>query len=384
MENILAFLSSQTMFIFFFIIIGILFYISTTQEFKSNNPPLDKKHLLTRSATNPVISPRQHLMWEKEGAFNPAALKLGGKVHLLYRAVGGDGVSRIGYATSDDGLHFGQGETYPIFSFEKPRGLHTKEQRYDPIIYPSGGSFGGCEDPRLTHIEDTIYMTFNAFDGWDYIRIGLTMISEKDFLQKRWSAWSKPLLISPPGEIHKNWMIFPEKINGKFAVLHSISPKVEIEYRKSLTTIGTQDSYIKSPVGVRTKGNKDGWDNRVRGAGAPPLKTDKGWLVLYHANQDSEPHKYKLGVQLLDLHDPTKVLAKSILPILEPNEWYENDGKPGIVYACGAIIKENKEQGDSLYVYYGGGDKYVCAAHTHLDTLLEWLITHGTYQTKII
>jgi predicted GH43/DUF377 family glycosyl hydrolase len=243
-------------------------------------------------------------------------------------------------------------------------------------MYPSGGSWGGVEDPRITKIGDTIYMTFNAFDGWDFIRIGLTMISEKDFLKKRWSSWSKPILLSPPGEVHKNWMIFPEKINGKFAIIHSISPKVEVEYRDTLQSIGGRDPFIKSPVGVRTAGSA-GWDSRIRGAGPPPLKTDRGWLVLYHANQKEESHKYKLGALLLDIEDPTKVLAKAILPILEPDLWYENDSKPGIVYACGAIIREDYG-GNSLYVYYGGGDKYVCVAHTHLETMLDWMTTHGS------
>ncbi len=335
------------------------------------------KHSLTRNEKNPILSPRQHLSWESEGVFNPAAIKIGDDIHMLYRAVGSDGVSRVGYATSKDGFHFGNGDTYPAFSFEKPRLIYKGLQKFDPVMYPSGGSFGGCEDPRIVCIDGTIYMTFNAFDGWDFIRIGLTMISEKDFLQKRWSAWSKPILISPPQEIHKNWMVFPEKIRGKFAVLHSISPKVEIEYRDSLTDIGITEPFIKSPVGVRTSGREGGWESRIRGAGPPPLKTEKGWLVLYHANQDSEPHKYKLGAQLLDLKNPRKVIAQSVLPLLEPDSWYENDWKPGIVYACGAIVKEHEGK-DRLYVYYGGGDKYVCAAYTDLNPLLDWLINHGS------
>lgn len=361
-----------------FFVFGIFEYVKhQIKQKKIKNTP--KKHTLTKIKENPVLSPRQHLMWEKEGTFNPAALIINGKVHLLYRAVGSDGVSRVGYAYSDDGIHFGQADTSPVFSFEDPRRINGKEGKfkYDPVMYPSGGSYGGVEDPRLTNIDGTVYMTFNAFDGWDFIRIALTMISEEDFLKKKWDKWSKPRLLSPPGEIHKNWMIFPNKIRGKFAVLHSISPKVEIEYVDSLSDIGITKPFIKSPVGARGDVNKEEWDTRVRGAGAPPLKTDKGWLVLYHANQRDESHKYKLGAYLLDLKNPKKVIAKAVMPILEPDEWYENDGKPGIVYVCGAVIKENKEKGDSLYVYYGGGDRYVCAAHTNLNSMLDYLITHS-------
>lgn len=322
---------------------------------------------LTRHTANPLLSPRDYLHWEKEGVFNPAALLINETVHLLYRAIGVDGVSRVGYSKSDDGTHFEEGLEYPVFSFKQSRPLGIKQKTYDPVMYPSGGSWGGAEDPRATLIDGKIYMTFNAFDGWDFIRVAMTMIDEKDFLEGKWK-WQPPRLISPPGQIHKNWVIFPEKINGKFAILHSISPNVEVEYRDSLDTIGTYDPFIKSPVGVRTEGRKGFWDTRVRGAGPPPVKTNDGWLVFYHANDAEEPHKYKLGVKLLDLADPSKILARSKSPILEPDMWYENDWKTGIVYACGALIKD-----EILHLYYGGGDKHVCSAHTKVSDLLAWL-----------
>ncbi len=322
---------------------------------------------LSRHTQNPLLSPRSYIPWEKEGVFNPAALLINNTVHLLYRAIGADGVSRVGYTKSEDGEVFEAGLEYPVFSFKQSKPLGMNKKVYDPVVYPSGGSWGGAEDPRATHIDGKIYMTFNAFDGWDFIRVALTMIEEKDFLAGKWK-WMSPRLISPPGQIHKNWVIFPEKINGKYAILHSISPDVEVEYRDSLDTIGTYDPFIKSPVGIRTEGRKGFWDSRVRGAGPPPVKTNDGWLVFYHANDTAEPHKYKLGVKLLDLADPSKILARSKSPILEPDMWYENDWKPGIVYACGAVIKN-----DTLHLYYGGGDKHVCSAHTKVADLLSWL-----------
>lgn len=358
------------------LVCGVTFLIFYRDFIKEGKDSLLTSFKLTRSKENPVLSPREHLLWEQMGVFNPAAILLNGDIHLLYRAVGGDGISRIGYATSKDGLNFSPGETFPIFSFKKPKFLGQDVQKYDPVMYPSGGSYGGCEDPRITILDGVVYMIFNAFDGWDFIRIGLSMIDEKDFLNKRWSAWSKPILLSPPGEIQKNWMLFPEKIDGKFAILHSISPDIEIEYRDSVSSIGVNEPFIESTKGARFGGRENEWDNRIRSAGPPPVKTDKGWLVLYHANQDTEPHKYKLGAKLLDLNNPKKVIAQSILPMLEPDEWYENDSKPGIVYACGALIKEHDGE-ENLFVYYGGGDKYVCAAHAPLNDLLNWLINYG-------
>jgi predicted GH43/DUF377 family glycosyl hydrolase len=114
---------------------------------EESDPLLVPKHLLTRIFRNPALSPRQHLPWEKEGVFNPAAVEIDGKIHLLYRAVGSDGVSRVGYASSSDGLHFDEVSTFPIFAFEKPRLLYAGVQKYDPVMYPSGGSYGR-EDPR--------------------------------------------------------------------------------------------------------------------------------------------------------------------------------------------------------------------------------------------
>jgi predicted GH43/DUF377 family glycosyl hydrolase len=364
--------------IFLALSILILYLVNVRKKSSRELRDIIKQHLLTRFVENPILSPRDYLHWEKEGAFNPAAVEIDGKIHLLYRAVGGDGISRVGYAVSEDGLHFGAGDNTPVFAFEKPSYRSGRPERYDPVMYPSGGSYGGCEDPRVTKIGNTLYMTFNAFDGWDFIRIGLSMISEDDFLNKRWDKWTKTKLISPPNEIHKNWMLFPEKVKGKYAILHSISPKIEIEYRDSVTDIGSYTPFIKSPVGMRTKGSRDRWDARIRGAGPPPLKTSRGWLVIYHANEHNESHKYKLGAHLLDLYNPTKIIATSVLPVLEPDEWYENDSKPGIVYACGAIIKKDNNNRDSLYVYYGGGDKYVCVAHTDLDKLLDYMVEHGS------
>ena len=109
------------------------------------------------------------------------------------------------------------------------------------------------------------------------------------------------------------------------------------------------------------------WDSWLRGAGPPPIKTPKGWLLLYHAMDYSDPGRYKLGAMILDSQDPTKVLFRSKSPLIEPNETYENEGfKAGVVYACGAVIK-NK----NLMIYYGGADTVVCAARLPIHDLLE-------------
>ncbi len=339
--------------------IGVAFLIHFNARKKPSSP-----YQLKRSSNNPLLSPVGHSPWESCATFNPAAYKDDdGIVHLMYRAIGDDGQSRIGYASSTDGHSFVRPLLFPVFTMSSPRGPACRA--YDPVQYPSGGSWGGCEDPRLVKIDDRLYLTFNAFDGWDYIRIGLTSIAEKDFLAQKWK-WDDPILISPVGEMHKSWMLFPQKFHDKYAILHSITPHVQIDYVDDLDALGYGREKIKSTFSARER--KDKWDSFLRGPGAPPIKTDKGWLVLYHAVQKHEPDRYKVGALLLDLDDPRRVIARSQGPILSPDEWYENDGKPGIVYVCGAVIKD-----DSLYVYYGAGDTHVCVAETKLAELFNWL-----------
>ncbi|MDE1966668.1 MAG: hypothetical protein KGI45_01170 [Patescibacteria group bacterium] len=338
-----------------------------------------RRFRLNRHAKNPVISPLPVREWELGGTFNPAAFKDDeGRVHLLYRAIGADGISRIGYASSEDGLHFTERSQYPVFQPMPGLGMPDPSKvygprHYDPSYYTSGGGWGGSEDPRTVRIGDRVYMTYVAFEGWESVRIALTSIGLDDIKNRRW-RWRRPFMISPPGYVAKNWLLFPEKVNGKFAIITSIVPKVEVEYVDSIDGLNT---YLNSarPQGVQP-GRKDFWDNRMRGAGPPPLKTDKGWLLLYHAIDKDDPYKhgvgYRIGAMILDPQDPTKILYRSPEPILNPEMHYENDGKPGVVYASGAVIL-----GQNLMVYYGGGDRHVCIAETPLDKLLDWLVKYG-------
>lgn len=333
-----------------------------------------------RSPKNPILKPRQDKNWDSEGSFNPAAVKVDGETHLLYRAVGSDGVSRIGHASTKNGVDIDERSPFPVYEptdgFDLPNTTEMKGQKnYDPMFYTSGGSWGGCEDPRAVKIDNRIYMTYVAFGGWNSVRIALTSISVGDFKKRLWN-WRKPVFISAPGQVNKNWVLFPEKIKGKYAILHSVAPKVLVDYVDSLDHF-PKGFHINSSNQHGGNGYQDVkrekfWDNHVRGAGAPPLKTDIGWLLLYHAIDKKDPGKYKVGAMILDLKDPTKILYRAPAPILSPKMHYENDGKPGVVYASGAVINGNK-----LSIYYGGGDKNVCVANTSLRDLLHFLVEHG-------
>ncbi|MFA6463964.1 MAG: hypothetical protein WCV55_03080 [Candidatus Paceibacterota bacterium] len=365
-----------TLIILFFVVIT--FFILKKDYFSGDKKKkVDvKKDQLIRTKNNPVFSPDKS-DWRAQGTFNPAAIKdSNNNVHLLYRALGMDGVSRLGHAESPDGKNF-DSLPYPVFSLEKflPKNAPEDARKFDLSLYPSGGSWIGIEDPRMVSIDGRIYVTFNAFDGWDFVRVGVISIKEEDFFKKQFS-WSKPLFISPKNKINKNWVLFPEKINGKFAILHSITPHVQIEYVDNIENIAYGGKEIKSIFGQKKP--REEWDTWVRSAGPPPLKTEKGWLIFYHATNKDEPHQYKLGAMLLDIKDPEKIIARSPTALMSPDMWYENDWKPGVIYVCGAIIQD-----ENIRLYYGGGDKYVCTAEAKLKPFLDWLVSASEKRGEI-
>lgn len=318
--------------------------------------------VLERFEENPIIEPILKHAWESQYTFNTAAVYEGGRIHLVYRAVGDGGISVLGYAVSRDGIHIDERLDKPCYVPQEPFESPGEKSPVTPYNFMSGGGFGGCEDPRITRIDGRFYMTYTAFNGIP--RAALTSIKVDDFLSKRWN-WRKPVLISAPYEIHKNWVIFPEKINGKYAILHSISPDILVDYFDNLEFDGK--TYIKSYY--NSEGRRGYWDSKVRGVGPPPIKTKDGWLILYHAIDDLDPGRYKMGAMILDYNDPTKVLYRSDQPILEPEERYENEGfKAGVVYSCGAVVIEGE-----LFVYYGGADTVICVATANLNEFLEGL-----------
>lgn len=323
---------------------------------------------LIRFAQNPIFAPRADHGWESEAVFNPAAVVDGGRVHLFYRALGHDGVSRIGYASSADGIHFDERLPYPVYDrgpgFQPSARADSLPRAYRPDIYASGGGWGGCEDPRTVKIDEHIYLSFGIFESWDSMRLAVTSL-HRDHLGARLWSWMPHIMMSPPNERNKNWVLFPEKIRGKFAVLHALTPRILVEYVGSLEEL--HESPIRSDNG---RGGRAGcWDAFVRGAAAPPIKTESGWLLLYHAMDPAHPDiGYKLGAMLLDLKDPTRILYRSSAPVLEPKEWYENEGKPGVIYATGAVLF-----GDDLMVYYGGGDKHIAAARANFREFMRAL-----------
>lgn len=354
---------------FYFLQGGELFRLQVSRPLPRIVPvSLEKQVVLDRHHGNPILQPNRHQSWESEGTFNPGVVEINDRVHVFYRAVGNDGVSRIGYANSPDGFTITERLDYPVLdAAAQARPLSRQVRRK---WFPSGASSGGLEDPRAVKIGKRVYLTYSSFDHWDSIRMMMTSISVEDLLANRWK-WSKPVALSPEKELHKNWVLFPEKIRGKYAIVHALSPSVLIEYVDSLSHF-SKGKRIESrkPSG----GRLDSWDNSVRGIGPPPIKTSEGWLVLYHATSVRDPHKYKLGAMLLDLEHPEKILYRSNGPVLEPEMDYENTWKPGVIYASGAVVRDGV-----LHVYYGGGDMVVAVATCGLNDLLLHLKNQEPY-----
>ncbi len=330
-----------------------------------------RSHALEKNHKNPIISPKEHNKWEAFTTFNPAAVYVNNKVHILYRAQGHDYFSSVGYANSSDGIKIDQRLDYPIFQPTQAFEINTTGKVNHHFM--SGGGYGGCEDPRATMIGNRLYMTYVAFDGGHPPRVALTSIDIDDFLNHRW-FWERPVLISPPGVVDKSCCILPEKIDGKYVIFHRIFPNILIDFVDNLDFDGTWFLEGKYKIGPRSR---QWWDSRKIGAGAPPLKTKHGWLLIYQAVDDKDASQYKVGAMLLDLKNPTKVLHRSREPILVPDQKYENEGfKAGVVYPCGAVIIN-----ETLFVYYGAADNYVSVATANLEIFLDGLINEKT--TKV-
>ncbi|NTW15783.1 MAG: hypothetical protein HGA38_05495 [Candidatus Moranbacteria bacterium] len=310
-----------------------------------------------RFAKNPVMSPIPEHAWESKAVFNPAAVLEKGTVRIFYRTSSDDDTSVFGYAESKDGFNISKRLPEPVYV---PRA--DFEQKKHP-----GNS--GIEDPRITRIGDTFHMFYTAVDAEGPPRVALATISVKDFLAKKFDRFSFPKLVSPPGIDDKDACLFPEKIDGKFVVLHRIQPSIDINFLDDLDFEGAHTSLTHNPFIFPRRGM---WDNAKIGINSIPIRTKEGWLVLYHGVSAND-HSYRIGAFLLDLAHPEKIIGRSRHPIFEPKEPYEKEGVvPNVVFPCGAIIKESK-----LIIYYGGADKVIGVASISLKKLLKQLLADG-------
>lgn len=309
--------------------------------------------VLTRFVGNPILTPIKSHAWESQLVFNPTAIDCDGVVYIVYRAMGDDNTSVMGLATSRDGVTVDERMTKPMYvpraDFELKHGD------------PHGNS--GCEDARLTQFGETLYMTYTAYTGVGHTRVALTSISLSDFLERKFSSWSEPKLITLQNVDEKDVALFPEMVNGKYLFLHRVSPMICLSSTNSSDFDEHTITHCIELFGPR----KGTWESEKVGIAGTPIKTEHGWLLIYHAV--SKEGAYSLGAALLDLKDPSVIIGRTVEPILKPEMEYEKVGLiPNVVFSCGAVVR-----GDTLFVYYGGADSVCAVATGSLSELLKIL-----------
>lgn len=246
-------------------------------------------------------------------------------------------ISHLRLLFSNDGVTFSESDEYPsIFG----------EGKYESY---------GIEDCRVSKISDTYYLTYTMVSTNG---VGVGLRTTKD-----WKNFEKKGMILSPH--NKDCAIFEEKINNKFYALHRpSSPELGGNYIWIAESFDGEH-WGKHQCIAKTRKNK--FDSKRLGAGASPIKTEKGWLMIYHGA--TEANRYCLGAILLDLEDPSKVIARSEKSIMEPISAYEQTGFFGnVVFTNGHIVDD-----DTVQLYYGASDEFVCLAKISIKEILNQL-----------
>ncbi|MFC1650598.1 glycoside hydrolase family 130 protein [Candidatus Latescibacterota bacterium] len=298
------------------------------------------RDLFHRWEENPLIE-LADIPFRCNTVFNGTSIKYRDEYLILLRVEGQQGYSFFALARSKDGLHFTVDD--------KPILLPAKEgpfERYEKF---------GIEDPRATFLEGTFYIMYTAASGHGP-RIALARTDD-------FQTYERIALISEPG--NKDGVLFPEKINGLYVRLdrpigHDVG-SIWISYSKDLVNWGN------SKVLITPRGGH--WDSYRIGASVPPIRTDYGWLEIYHGvHMTPSGPIYRAGILLLDLEEPSKIISRSDIPSLSPREDYERIGDVGnVVFPCGAIVEDDGE----VKLYYGAADTSLCVATTKLEDLLK-------------
>ncbi|MDJ0761669.1 MAG: hypothetical protein QNJ97_01675 [Myxococcota bacterium] len=317
--------------------------------------PMAKK--LRRLSDGPILEPIVDNKWESRYVLNAAVVRLESTIYILYRAFGEDEISRIGLAWTTDGRHIDGRLSYPIYAPGPP------------------SESSGCEDPRVTVIGDDLYMLYTAWDG-ELPQIAMASIPVQAFIEGRFDAWQYRGL-GFPDLPNKDAVIYPEMFDGKYVIYHRIDPNMWISYLDTLACPWPRTGH-QIVVGPRPGMM---WDGVKIGAGAPPIKTTRGWLNIYHG-VDYET-SYRLGVLFTDLDNPARVIYQSPNPILEPETPFEI-GKssdrtywvPHVVFTCGAVPARDidvLDLDDEVLVYYGGADTAIGVAKATVRDLVPIL-----------
>ncbi|MDD2225245.1 MAG: hypothetical protein PHP97_03725 [Candidatus Shapirobacteria bacterium] len=308
---------------------------------------------LKRYEKNPIIQPRPEVNWEAKATFNPGAVEINGKIFIIYRAVSKDNTSSFGLAITTDGFNLDWRSDEPIY---------TPKEYFE--VKDGEDNFSGCEDPRITRIGDRIYVCYTAFNSKGPPKVAFTSILVSDFLKRNWN-WKKSVIISDEGKDNKDACLFPERIGNKYIFFHRLGGKgMTMSFMDSIDF--ENNEHLTEDFCLNT--GKRPWKGDKTGIATPPLKTNRGWFLLYHGVSDIDRF-YRVGALLLDLEHPYKVIGHTRFPILEPEANYEKIGDVNnVVFPCGMVVKNGE-----LLVYYGAADKVIGVAMGNFDELINEL-----------
>jgi len=308
--------------------------------------------IITRNPSNPILTAKD-IPFECMRCFNPAAFRFNNKYCLLIRVMDFQKNESFAFADSEDGINF--------------------KVKKDFQMLPSETDEGRMNDPRVTKIDDTYYI-FYCSDPKSGIKIGIK--KTKDFETFEDIYYSLP--------DNRNAVLFPEKINGYYV-------RLQRPFSRWYYLDRGYDIWISSSPDMEFWGRHKkvlsytdvAWGNNKIGPGPQPIKTDKGWLVIYHGVEGPDgtdtawKKTYRAGIMLLDLEDPSKVLACPDAPLLSPEEDYETDPtyRPNVIFPTGVIEKED----GGINLYYGAADNSIALAETTKDALLDFCLNPPKY-----
>ncbi|QAY68016.1 glycosidase [Paenibacillus protaetiae] len=331
---------------------------------------------LTRHEHNPIVVPGG-AEWRRAAVFNPGVIRVGEKFYMYERAAASlrPFQTSIGLLESEDGVNFSPVMDRPVFTA-------------DMLGFPGGS----VEDARVVQIDGLFYMCYAlqpySFDCWP-TGTGLPayypehypewadnkvepMITRSGIAVSEDGIHFKQLGYTTPAEIDdRDNALFPEKIGGRFAILRR--PMQYVGERYGTNTPGIWLSYSHDllewtePELVAVAENIE-WEGTKIGAAATPIKTDRGWLVLYHGVDAQSV--YRVGALLLDLDNPAKVIGRTREPIMEPETYYERFGLvlPNVVFPTANLVIDG-----TVYIYYGCCDTCIGLATVPLEELLASL-----------
>lgn len=330
---------------------------------------------------NGIVLKKTQLSFENDSVLNPGIFQEGSILHMLYRAVRKGNYSTIGYCKLNGPLEL-------------------TERNDTPLLIPfSEEDSNGIEDPRIVKIEGVYYITYTAYNGINALGALMTSTDLKTFKRegiivpkftfdefKRLAECNNLVNakyfrhvrhFEPNEKIYlwdKDVVFFPRKIDGKLAFLHRIRPGIQLVMVNHLNELTKEfwDHYflhfdkhiILDPIGINH-------ESGYIGAGAPPIETELGWLLIYHGVYDtSEGYIYSAAAALLDINNPLKVISRLVDPLFIPDQDYELKGVVNnVVFPTGTALF-----GDTLYIYYGAADKCIAAASISITELLTELM----------